>query len=71
MGSDDIKRRKIVKNREMRQQRKLSRKTQSRTSIPRILILTEGLTEEIYFKTLKKNLKLNSVEVLKKLSYGF
>ena len=65
MGSDDIKRRKIVKNREMCQQRKLSRKTQSRTSIPRILILTEGLTEEIYFKTLKKNLKLNSVEVLK------
>lgn len=65
MGSDDINRRKIVKNREMRQARKLGRKTQSRTSIPRILILTEGLTEEIYFKTLKKNLKLNSVEVLK------
>lgn len=65
MGSDDIKRRKIVENREMRQARKLGRKTQSRTSIPRILILTEGLTEEIYFKALKKNLKLNSVEVLK------
>ena len=65
MGSDDINKRKIAKNRGIRQARKLNRKTQNRTSIPRILIVTEGLTEEIYFKILKKNLKLNSVEVSK------
>lgn len=65
MGSDNIKRTEIVKNREKRQARKLSRKTQNRTSIPRILIVTEGLTEEIYFKTLKRNLKLNSVKIIK------
>lgn len=65
MGSDDIKKRKITKNREVRKTRKLSRKTEDRTLIPKMLILTEGLSEKIYFKSLKIILKLASLNVEK------
>lgn len=65
MGSDDIKKRRIKENREARKKRKLSRQVNNRLSIPKILILTEGYSEEIYFKQLKKALKLNTVEVKK------
>lgn len=65
MGSEDIKKRKIVQNRKIRQEKKLGRRTQNRVSIPKILIVTEGLSEEIYFKSLKEILKLSSVTVIK------
>lgn len=65
MGSDDIKKRKITKNREVRKTRKMSRKSEDRTLIPKILILTEGLSEDIYFRSLKIILKLPSLNVKK------
>lgn len=65
MGSDDIKKRKISANKQRRQERKLNRKVQNRITIPKILIVTEGSTEKIYFNQLKRILKLNTLTVEK------
>ncbi|AWT49710.1 hypothetical protein DLE54_09465 [Psychrobacter sp. YP14] len=65
MGSDDINKRRIKENREARKRKKLARKANNRLSIPKILILTEGYSEEIYFNQLKNNLRLNTVYVKK------
>lgn len=65
MGSDDIAKKRIAANRERRSIQKTNRKMRNvgnRTQIPNILILTEGYSEDIYFKELIRLLSLNTVK---------
>ncbi|NAR37606.1 RloB domain-containing protein [Acinetobacter haemolyticus] len=64
MGTDDIAKKKILANRKAREDRKIaSRSAGNRSIIPRILILTEGESEEIYFQELIDNMSLDTVFV--------
>ncbi len=56
MGSDDIKKRQIAKNRARRKQQRDKRKNNVTTDIPKILILTEGVSELLYFKSLQQEI---------------
>lgn len=71
MGSDDIAKKRILANRERRNAVKETQKARSvgnRTIIPKILILTEGYSEEIYFTELIRILSLNTVTCRKSVS---
>ncbi|EML2027112.1 RloB domain-containing protein [Acinetobacter baumannii] len=71
MGSDDIAKKRIAANRERRNLQKTNRKIRNvgnRTLIPNILILTEGYSEDIYFKELIRILSLNTVKSRKSIS---
>ena len=68
MGSDDIAKKRIAANRERRNLQKTNRKIRNvgnRTLIPNILILTEGYSEDIYFKELIRILSLNTRSLAK------
>ena len=66
MGTDDIGKKRKVENKRLRSERKeAKRSVGNRSLIPKILILTEGYSEEIYFKKLVELLSLNTVEVQK------
>ena len=71
MGSDDLAKKSISANKERRNALKESRKARTvgnRSIIPNILILTEGHSEDLYFKELIKILSLNTVFSRKSLS---
>lgn len=63
MGSDDIAKKRIRANKARRKQSKEARKTNVRNVLPNILIVTEGETETIYFRHLRKSFALNTVQV--------
>lgn len=66
MGTDDIAKKRIVATRKAREERKINtRSAGDRSLIPRILILTEGDSEEIYFQKLIENMTLDTVTVRK------
>ena len=66
MGTDDIGKKRKVENKRLRSERKeAKRSVGNRSLIPKILILTEGYSEEIYLKKLVELLSLNTVEVQK------
>lgn len=66
MGTDNIVKKKMLANKKAKEERKLlSRSAGNRSLIPKILILTEGLSEEIYFQNLIVDLSLNTVTVKK------
>jgi hypothetical protein len=64
MGSDDIVKKKMVENRKLRQERKSNRNSKIRNQIPKVLILTEGKSEKIYFDKIKEILTLNTLDVI-------
>jgi len=66
MGTDDIAKKRILANRKAREDRKIAnRSAGNRSVIPRILILTEGDSEEIYFQELIDSMSLDTVFVRK------
>lgn len=66
MGTDNIAKKRILANKKAKEERKLaSRSAGNRSLIPRVLILTEGESEEIYFQELIENMSLNTVFVRK------
>lgn len=65
MGQDDIKKKAITQNRTQRKERKRVRKTNTLKIIPKILILTEGLSEIHYFEALILYLSLSTVTLQK------
>lgn len=71
MGSDDLAKKRISANKERRNVLKETRKTRTvgnRSIIPNILILTEGHSENLYFKELIQILSLNTVKSRKSFS---
>lgn len=64
MGSDDIVKKQMVENRKHRQQLKSNRNSKIRNQIPKVLILTEGKSEKIYFDRIKEILTLNTLDVI-------
>lgn len=66
MGTDDIAKKRILANKKVKEERKLAiRSAGNRSLIPRVLILTEGESEEIYFQELIESMSLNTVFVRK------
>ncbi|OCL18916.1 hypothetical protein A9G07_11815 [Gilliamella sp. wkB72] len=67
MGSEDLKKKKIIENKKNRANRKDIRRNinHRRLIIPKILILTEGVSEKIYFDGLKNKLSLSTLSVIK------
>lgn len=66
MGTDDIAKKRILANRKAREDRKIAnRSAGNRSVIPRILILTEGESEEIYFQELIDSMSLDTVFIRK------
>jgi hypothetical protein len=66
MGTDDIAKKKILANRKAKEDRKIvSRSAGYRSLIPRLLILLEGESEEIYFQELIDSMSLDTVFVRK------
>ncbi|MFW2176704.1 MULTISPECIES: RloB family protein [unclassified Moraxella] len=73
MGTDNIEQRRKAENKEKRKKAKESRKANTRKVIPKILILTEGISEKHYFESLKFILDIPNVTVQKSThtdSYG-
>lgn len=69
MGTDDIAKKRITANRKAKEDRKLAKRSAgNRSLIPKVLILTEGDSEEIYFQKLIENMSLPTV-FAKKSSY--
>ena len=57
MGTDDIAKKRIAANRKAKEDRKLAKRSAgNRSLIPKVLILTEGDSEEIYFQKLIENM---------------
>lgn len=68
MGSDDIIKNRKLETQKLRDARKQSKRTSRNfNEIPRILILTEGLTEKIYFEKMKSILGVRTLDVEKSL----
>ncbi|MBC9130473.1 RloB domain-containing protein [Frischella sp. Ac13] len=66
MGSEDLKKKKINENKKSRANRKdIRRNNNYRPIIPKILILTEGVSEKIYFEGLKNKFSLSTLSVMK------
>ncbi|WP_010112254.1 RloB family protein [Acinetobacter sp. P8-3-8] len=66
MGSDDIEKKRKLECQKLRESRKQSKRaSRNFNEIPRILILTEGLSEKIYFEKIKNILGLQTLEVEK------
>lgn len=66
MGSEDLKKKKIDENKKIRANKKdIRRNNNYRQIIPKILILTEGVSEKIYFDGLKNKFSLSTLSVIK------
>lgn len=68
MGSDDLKKKAIKENRKNRVNRKEIKRNSNHNClliIPKILILTEGFSEVIYFTALKNKFSLSTLSVKK------
>lgn len=66
MGSDDIVKNRKLETQKLRDARKKSKRaSRNFNEIPRILILTEGLSERIYFRAIKNILNLRTLDVEK------
>ena len=62
MGTDDIAKKRIAASRKAKEDRKLAKRSAgNRSLIPKVLILTEGDSEEIYFQKLIENMSLPTV----------
>jgi len=64
MGSDDIVKKRMIETKKLRQERKSNRSSKTRNQIPKVLILTEGQSEKIYFDKIKEILLLNTLDVI-------
>lgn len=66
MGSDDIVKKRKLETQKLREARKQSKRTSRNfNEIPRILVLTEGLSEKIYFEKIKSILGITTLDVEK------
>ena len=65
MGSDDIIKKRKLETQKLREARKQSKRTSRNfNEIPRILVLTEGLSEKIYFEKIKSILGITTLDVV-------